>query len=81
MEQIDRIVFAHPELEAAELLFEVGSLDVFLPLPVEFLVVLKSPWLGTRQWHETVNEPAVSSPALSLASFWKSPGRKGVTGC
>lgn len=46
MEQIDRIVFTHPELGAAELLFEVGSLNVSLPLPVEFLVALKSPWLG-----------------------------------
>lgn len=31
MEQIDRIVFTHPELEAAELLFEAGHLNVFFP--------------------------------------------------
>lgn len=43
MEQIDRIVFTHPGLEAAELLFEVGNLNVFFPLPVEFLDVLKNP--------------------------------------
>lgn len=70
MEQIDRIVFTHPGLEAAELLFEVGNLNVFFPLPVEFLDVLKNPWLSTRQWHETVNEPGVflaSQPALSCS--------------
>lgn len=33
MEQIDRTVFPHPELGAAELLFEVGSLNVSLPPP------------------------------------------------
>ena len=70
MEQIDRIVFTHPELEAAELLFEAGRLNVFFPLLVEFLVVLKNPWLstsGVKRLMSLVCLPHSLSLSLSLS--------------
>lgn len=82
MEQIDRIVFTHPGLKAAELLFEVGSLNVFFPLPVEFWLYWRAcgsaPDGGMTQWAWCVFLPQPAcSPVLSLASFGNSYGGKG----